>query len=73
MAYVIAEPCIAPKTAQRRPSGGLHPKKDDPKFATEELIYIDPVNVSTAGPGSGGPVSAIFALDDLPEKWSDFA
>ena len=58
-----------------RLSGGLHPpEKDDPKFATEELIYIDPVECIDCGACVPVcPVSAIFALDDLPEKWSDFA
>src|ERR1700678_3001824 len=59
MAYVIAEPCIG--------------TKDSEKFAAEEMIYIDPVECIDCGACVPVcPVSAIFALDDLPEKWKDF-
>ena len=38
------------------------------------MIYIDPVECIDCGACVPVcPVSAIFALDDLPEKWSDFA
>src|SRR5437764_8543191 len=51
----------------------IHPKKDDPKHATEEMLYIDPVECIDCGACVPVcPVSAIFALDDLPEKWSAF-
>ena len=46
MAYVIAEPCIGTKDAacvDACPVDCIHPKKDEAKFETEELIYIDPV------------------------------
>jgi len=42
-------------------------------FATVEMIYIDPVECIDCGACVPVcPVSAIFALDDLPEKWSNF-
>ena len=51
----------------------IHPKKDDPKFASEEMLYIDPVECIACGACVPDcPVSAIFALDDLPEKWQSF-
>ena len=56
--------------------GGLHPSEEgrSDKFATEDMIYIDPVECIDCGACVPVcPVSAIFALDDLPEKWSDFA
>jgi ferredoxin len=56
-----------------RVPGGLSPKKDDPKHATEEMLYIDPVECIDCGACVPVcPVSAIFALDDLPEKWNAF-
>jgi len=57
-----------------RVSGGLHSsKKDDPKHAAEPLLYIDPVECIDCGACVPVcPVSAIFALDDLPEKWNSF-
>ncbi len=77
MAYVIAEPCIGTKDTacvDACPVDCIHPKKEDPKFGAEELIYIDPVECIDCGACVPVcPVSAIFALDDLPEKWADFA
>ncbi len=77
MAYVIAEPCIGVKDAacvDACPVDCIHPKKDSEKFANEELIYIDPVECIDCGACVPVcPVSAIFAIDDLPEKWAEFA
>ena len=76
MTYVIAEPCIGTKDTacvDACPVDCIHPKKDDPKHATEEMLYIDPVECIDCGACVPVcPVSAIFALDDLPEKWSAF-
>jgi NAD-dependent dihydropyrimidine dehydrogenase PreA subunit len=76
MTYVIAEPCINTKDTacvDACPVDCIHPKKDDPKYATEQLLYIDPVECIDCGACVPVcPVSAIFALDDLPEKWNSF-
>jgi len=51
MAYVIAEPCIGTKDTacvDSCPVDCIHPKKDSDKFGTEEMLYIDPWNASTA-------------------------
>jgi NAD-dependent dihydropyrimidine dehydrogenase PreA subunit len=76
MAYVIAEPCIGTKDTacvDACPVDCIHPKKDEPAYETAELLYIDPVECIDCGACVPVcPVSAIFALDDLPEKWSDF-
>ena len=76
MAYVIAEPCIGTKDTacvDACPVDCIHPKKDEDAYATAELLYIDPVECIDCGACVPVcPVSAIFALDDLPEKWSDF-
>jgi NAD-dependent dihydropyrimidine dehydrogenase PreA subunit len=76
MAYVIAEPCIGTKDTacvDACPVDCIHPKKDEAKFADAEMLYIDPVECIDCGACVPVcPVSAIFALDDLPEKWSEF-
>ena len=76
MAYVIAEPCIGTKDTacvDACPVDCIHPKKDEPAHASEEMLYIDPVECIDCGACVPVcPVSAIFALDDLPEKWKAF-
>jgi len=76
MAYVIAEPCIGTKDTaciDACPVDCIHPKKDAPNFAEHNMIYIDPVECIDCGACVPVcPVSAIFALDDLPEKWGNF-
>ncbi len=76
MAYVIAEPCIGTKDAacvDACPVDCIHPKKDEAGFADVEMIYIDPVECIDCGACVPVcPVSAIFAQDDLPEKWAKF-
>jgi NAD-dependent dihydropyrimidine dehydrogenase PreA subunit len=77
MAYVIAEPCIGTKDTacvDACPVDCIHPKKDEAAYATTEMLYIDPVECIDCGACVPVcPVSAIFALDDLPEKWKAFA
>src|SRR5580658_3088922 len=76
MAYVIAEPCIGTKDTacvDACPVDCIHPKKDEEKHGAEEMLYIDPVECIDCGACVPVcPVSAIFALDDLPEKWKDY-
>ena len=76
MAYVIAEPCIGTKDTacvDACPVDCIHPKKDEPNHAEAEMLYIDPVECIDCGACVPVcPVSAIFALDDLPEKWNEF-
>ncbi len=46
MAYVIAEPCIGTKDTacvDACPVDCIHPKKDDPKFESVEMLHIEPV------------------------------
>jgi ferredoxin len=77
MAYVIAEPCIGTKDSacvDACPVDCIHPKKDEAQHADAEMLYIDPVECIDCGACVPVcPVSAIFALDDLPEKWKDYA
>jgi NAD-dependent dihydropyrimidine dehydrogenase PreA subunit len=77
MAYVIAEPCIGTKDTacvDACPVDCIHPKKDEDGFAETDQLFIDPVECIDCGACVPAcPVSAIFALDDLPEKWAHFA
>jgi NAD-dependent dihydropyrimidine dehydrogenase PreA subunit len=76
MAYVIAEPCIGTKDTacvDACPVDCIHPKKDENGFAESDQLFIDPVECIDCGACVPAcPVSAIFALDDLPEKWAHF-
>ena len=79
MTYIIAEPCIGVKDTacvDACPVDCIHPKKgttyDDgrPSFDEVSQLYIDPIECIDCGACVPVcPVSAIFALDDLPEKW----
>ena len=82
MPYVITEAC---KNTKDRacvdvcPVDCIHPVKgrayDDgrPTFDEVPQLYIDPTECIDCGACVPVcPVSAIFALDDLPEKWAEF-
>jgi NAD-dependent dihydropyrimidine dehydrogenase PreA subunit len=77
MAYVIAEPCIGTKDTacvDACPVDCIHPKKDEGDHGDAEQLFIDPVECIDCGACVPAcPVSAIFALDDLPEKWASYA
>lgn len=74
MAYVIAEPCIGTKDTacvDACPVDCIHPKKDED--ADSEQLFIDPVECIDCGACVPVcPVSAIYAGDDLPEKWAEY-
>ena len=81
MTYVIAEPCIGVKDTacvDACPVDCIHPKKsttyDDGRTSFDEVsqLYIDPIECIDCGACVPVcPVSAIFALDDLPESGSN--
>ena len=77
MAYVIAEPCIGTKDTacvDACPVDCIHPKKDEAGHGDADQLFIDPVVCIDCGACVPVcPVSAIFAQDDLPEKWAHFA
>jgi NAD-dependent dihydropyrimidine dehydrogenase PreA subunit len=77
MAYVSAEPCINVKDTacvDACPVDCIHPRKNEETFATENQLFIDPVECIDCGACVPVcPVSAIFAVDDLPEKWKQYA
>jgi len=82
MAFIIAEPCIGTKDTacvDACPVDCIHPKKDTqyddgrPGFDAVDQLFIDPVECIDCGACVPVcPVSAIFALDDLPEKWHSY-
>ena len=76
MAYIIAEPCIGTKDTacvDACPVDCIHPKKDEDGFGAADQLFIDPVECIDCGACVPAcPVSAIFAADDLPEKWASF-
>lgn len=76
MAYVIAEPCIGTKDTacvDVCPVDCIHPRKDEAGFAEAEQLYIHPTECIDCGACVPVcPVTAIFALEDLPEKWTSF-
>ena len=52
MAYVIAEPCIGTKDTacvDACPVDCIHPRKDEANFASEEMLYIDPLECIDCG------------------------
>ncbi|HZQ42220.1 MAG TPA: 4Fe-4S binding protein [Acidobacteriaceae bacterium] len=76
MAYVIAEPCIGTKDracVDACPVDCIHPKADEAKSEEVDQLFIDPVECIDCGACVPVcPVSAIYAGDDLPEKWESF-
>ena len=77
MAYVIAEPCIGTKDTacvDACPVDCIHPRKNEDDFANETQLYIGPVAcIDCWACVPVCPVSAIFLLNDLPEKWKPYA
>jgi len=77
MPHVIAEPCIGTKDTacvDACPVDCIHPKKDEDGFETADQLFIDSVECIDCGACIPAcPVSAIFTVDDLPEKWAGFA
>ncbi len=51
----------------------IHPRKDEPEFASAEQLFIHPdecIDCGACVPAC--PVEAIFALDEVPDKWKDY-
>ena len=79
MAYIIAEPCIGTKDTacvDVCPVDCIHPAKSRsyndgrPTFDEVPQLYIDPTECIDCGACVPVcPVTAIFTLEDLPEKW----
>ena len=77
MAYVIAEPCIGTKDTacvDACPVDCIPPQKDEADHGAAEPLFIDPVECidCAALAFQCSPFPAIFAQDDVPEKWAHF-
>lgn len=76
MAYIIAAPCIGVKDTacvDACPVDCIHPRKDEEPFAEATQLYIDPQECIDCGACVPVcPVSAIFALADLPAEWNGY-
>jgi NAD-dependent dihydropyrimidine dehydrogenase PreA subunit len=76
VAYIICEPCIGTKDTacvDVCPVDCIHPRKDEPEFATAEMLYIHPdecIDCGACVPAC--PVEAIFSLDETAQKWDAF-
>lgn len=74
MTYVIAEPCINVKDrscVDVCPVDCIHPTLEEDKG--EVQLYINPDECIDCGACEPAcPVTAIFAEDDMPEKWQPF-
>ena len=76
MAYIICEPCVGTKDTacvDVCPVDCIHPRKDEPQFQSAEMLYIHPdecIDCGACVPAC--PVEAIYALDETPEKWTNF-
>jgi ferredoxin len=77
VAYVIAEPCIGVKDnscVEVCPVDCIHPTPDEPNHGSVEMLYIDPEEcIDCDACVEACPVDAIFAEDQLPEEWQQFA
>ena len=71
MTYVITDPCIGTKDrscVDVCPVDCIHDDGDEDK-----ILYIDPdecIDCGACVPAC--PVEAIFALDEVPEKWKNY-
>jgi NAD-dependent dihydropyrimidine dehydrogenase PreA subunit len=76
MAIVIAEPCIGTKDTacvDVCPVDCIHPGKAEAEFNAAQQLYINPEECIGCGlciPVC--PVTAIYAEEDLPDKWKKF-
>ena len=74
MAY--AEPCIGVKDTacvDACPVDCIHPRRNEASFDKDIQLYIHPEECIDCGACVPVcPVSAIFALHDLPRNWADY-
>ena len=77
MPYVIAEPCVGTKDTacvDVCPCDCIHPRKDEAEFSAALQLYINPEECIDCGACTPVcPVSAIFPMEDLPDKWKSLA
>jgi ferredoxin len=69
MAYVITDPCIGTKDTacvDVCPVDCIHPRKDEPEFATAEMLFIQPDECIDCG--ACIPACPVAAIYDSPES-----
>ena len=72
MAFVITDPCIGTKDAacvDVCPVDCIHPRKDEPEFATTTMLYIHPEECIDCG--ACVPACPVAAIYDSPESTPD--
>jgi NAD-dependent dihydropyrimidine dehydrogenase PreA subunit len=72
MAFVITDPCIGTKDAacvDVCPVDCIHPRKDEPEFATTTMLYIHPDECIDCG--ACVPACPVAAIYDSPESTPD--
>ncbi|TWT44870.1 Ferredoxin 7Fe [Phycisphaerae bacterium RAS1] len=76
MSHYIVQPCIGTKDTacvDVCPVDCIHPRKDEPDFEIEEMLYIEPeVCIDCGLCVDECPVKAIFPEDDLPADMRHF-
>lgn len=76
MTFIITEPCIGTKDTacvDACPVDCIHPRADEDEFESEKMLYIDPEEcIDCAACVPECPVEAIFAEDEVPEKWHNY-
>ena len=68
MAYIITDPCIDTKDSacvDVCPVDCIHPRKDEPEFATTRMLYIHPDECIDCG--ACVPACPVAAIYDSPE------
>ncbi len=69
MAYIITDPCIDTKDSacvDVCPVDCIHPRKDEPEFATARMLYIHPEECIDCG--ACVPACPVAAIYDGPES-----
>ncbi len=76
MPYVITEPCIATKDTgctEVCPVDCIHPRPDEPGFASADMLHIDPGACIDCGLCVDEcPVRAIYPDHAVPAEWQRF-
>ena len=69
MAYIITEPCVGTKDTacvDVCPVDCIHPRKDEPEFATADMLYIHPDECIDCG--ACVPACPVAAIYDSPDS-----